>query len=105
MPNVFMNIDCFLESLDENYSNNVVIRAQDYKALLAALKASRLNPHIYVLGATPEGSPAEEKSTYFSSYLDLPKAIEKRHELTSTTIKINNSKVDVRILKDFKSEA
>lgn len=56
-----------------------MIRVQDYKTLLAALKSSRLNPHIYVLGATPEGSPAEEKTTYFSNYLELPKAIEKTH--------------------------
>lgn len=89
--------------MDENYSNNVVIRSQDYQPLLAALKAARLNPHIYVLGASPEGSPTEEKTTYFSNYLELPKAIEKTHEVISKTIKIKNSKVDVRILKDFKS--
>lgn len=91
--------------MGENYSNNVVIRAQDYQTLQAALKAYRLNPHIYVLGASLEGSPAEEKTTYFSNYIELPKAIEKTHEVISKTIKIKNNKVDVRILKDFKSEA
>lgn len=80
-----------------------MIRAQDYKALLDALRSSRLNPHIYVLGPTSEATTTEEKTTYFPSYFELPKAIEKTHELSSKTIKIKNSKVDVRILKDFKS--